>query len=167
LERGERGSGPNFNGTGTGDQVEAREADLWWGDWKVGVCTVTLALNQNFIIALRVRDTHTRTMSTIEELKSVARKVLEVLVTPTDSKIKATFDSHVVIHEHGPQAAGLPFLGRDFQGLERTVRNVEYHANGMGQASCGTQVARVGVGRRCICQRTGNIRGEKDEEALE
>jgi hypothetical protein len=57
-------------------------------------------------------------MSTIEEIKSVARNVLEVLATPTDSKIQATFDSHVVIHEHGPQTTGLPFLGRDFHGFE-------------------------------------------------
>jgi len=64
------------------------------------------------------RQTRTPTMSTIEELKSAARKVLEVLVTPTDSKIQATFDEHVVIHEHGPQTAGLPFLGRDFHGFE-------------------------------------------------
>jgi len=57
-------------------------------------------------------------MSTIEELKSIARRVLEVLAAPTDSKIKATFDSHVVIHEYGPETTALPFLGRDFKGFE-------------------------------------------------
>ena len=57
-------------------------------------------------------------MSTIEELKSIAWKVLGVLAEPTDSKIRATFDSGVVIHEYGPQTAALPFLGRDFKGLE-------------------------------------------------
>ena len=57
-------------------------------------------------------------MSTIEELKSIAWKVLGVLAEPTDSKIRATFDSGVVIHEYGPQTAALPFLGRDFKGFE-------------------------------------------------
>ena len=56
-------------------------------------------------------------MSTIEELKCIARKVLEVLAAPTDSKIAAAFDSHVVIHEHGPETTALPFLGRDFTGF--------------------------------------------------
>ena len=57
-------------------------------------------------------------MSTIEELKSIAWKVLGVLAEPTDSKIKATFDFGIVIHEYGPQTTALPFLGRDFKGFE-------------------------------------------------
>ena len=57
-------------------------------------------------------------MSTIEELKFIAWKVLGVLAEPTDSKIKATFDLSVVIHEYGPQTKALPFLGRDFKGFE-------------------------------------------------
>ena len=57
-------------------------------------------------------------MSTIEELKSMARRVLEVLEAPTDSNIRATFNPYVVVHEHGPQTSVLPFLGRDFEGFE-------------------------------------------------
>jgi hypothetical protein len=68
-------------------------------------------------------------MSTIEELKSIARKVLGVLAEPTDSKIQATFDSGVVIHEYGPQTKVLPFLGRDFKGFE----GVKQYANSLSE----------------------------------
>jgi hypothetical protein len=64
-------------------------------------------------------------MSTVEELKSIARKAFEVLAAPTDSKIEATFDAHVVFHEHGPQTTDLPFLGRDFKGFEGIKQYLE------------------------------------------
>jgi len=68
-------------------------------------------------------------MSTIEGLKSIAWTVLGVLAEPTDSKIEATFDSGVVIHEYGPQTTALPFLGRDFKGFE----GVKQYSNALSE----------------------------------